>query len=274
MIPPIASQFIAGSNIETTLNNAEELDENITPILNYLGEHYKKEEPVNKTINKYIKLINEISERERDMEISIKPTQIGLDISERLFSKNAEKIVEIAHKKDVFVWFDMEGEDTIDQTVESYIYLVQEYPNSVGLCLQANIYRTLDDIKRISKYDNVAIRLVKGAYRPKRSEYKDREKLNKRYKKLIKIALEKINGRVAIGSHDEEIINEIVGTKNTNARIEFQMLKGVREDRQIELSKDYSFGQYIPFGEKWLSYTYRRIRERPRNIFLILKSIR
>lgn len=275
MIPPIASQFIAGKNKNRAINNVEYLYENdIYPIFNYLGEHFTREEPVEETVEEYLGIIDIIHSREDESEISIKPTQLGLDIDRELFEDNLRKVVRNSSKKDVFVWVDMESPSTIEDTINTYINILNEYPDSLGLCLQANITRTDEDIEMLSNLDGVSIRIVKGAYATDHDILiKDKQKVDERYKSLITQALQDLDGRVAVGSHDEEMINHAINVDNIRANLEFQMLKGVRERKQSDLGQSYPVGQYVPYGSRWKSYTYRRIRERPKNILLIGRSV-
>ena len=275
MIPPVASQFIAGQKAEEAVERSQDLDDGITPIFNFLGEHYKKRKPVERTMRQYGSLIDEISDANRDMEISVKPTQVGLDIGETLFISNAEEIVDMCSEEEIFVWFDMEDESTVDSTIETYKYLCQEYPGQVGLCLQANMKRTNDDLSTIASLEDPSVRLVKGAYSPpSQVAYQSKQKVDENYRELIREGLDSVNGRFAVGSHDEDMIKTALEVDEPVADLEFQMLKGVRETRQTELSEEYPVGQYVPYGDKWISYTYRRIKERPRNIFLIGRAVK
>lgn len=271
MVPPIASNFILGNySPDEIVRRGEELskDSNITPIFNQLGEHYTDKKEVSKSVNTYHDLIDKIGESNEEIEISVKPTQIGLDISERVFHSNAENIVERCNKNDVFMWFDMEKYETVEPTVNFYLYIADKYPNTCGVCLQSNLRRTRGDIKNISDIDGSKVRLVKGAYNVK--ERNSTKNTESSFKEYIDIATDRFENDVAVASHDDEILQY---AQECSGDVEFQMLKGVRENKQKNLSSEYTVKQYIPYGDKWLFYTYRRIKERPRNIFLIGQSI-
>lgn len=273
MVPPIASNFIVGGDVENVINYGEDLG-NITPIYNQLGEHYSDIDSVNKAVKDYKKLMRKLNSRQA--EISVKPSQLGTDIQGKdIFEDNAQDLIEVADRNNIFLWFDMEDYKTIDDVLDMYIHHIQDHAGCFGVCLQANMKRTEDDLRRICKYDDVAVRLVKGAYSPpKEISYHNHNKVTNNLKKLIDIGTSQIDGCLAIGSHDDEIINHALNSKYKNCNIVFQMLKGVREEKQKELSQNHAVAQYVPYGDEWISYTYRRIRERPKNIFLILRSLR
>lgn len=271
MIPPVASNFIAGESEKEALDRTKYLNQySITPIYNNLGEHYESKRKVEDCISNYKKLIDSF-DKNVNAELSIKPTQIGLDIGNEYFKEKLIKILDYADKNNVFVWIDMEKPKTIDKTLDSYRKRVQFYNNECGICLQANMRRTNEDIKSLSGIDNASVRLVKGAY-PGNATISDETDINKRYKSLVNLASKNIDGRIAIGSHDEEILTYAMKSDIDN--LEFQMLRGVKEEKQIQLSRNYKVCQYVPYGSEWISYTYRRIKERPKNILLIGKSIK
>lgn len=273
MIPPIATQFIGGETVEDAVSQANELnDRGIIPILNQLGEHYQSEEPVRETVNEYKELISQLSNEGTAVAISLKPTQLGLEISKDLFEQNAKEIVKKASESNIFVWLDMESSHTVDETLDVYRDLLELYPKQVGICLQANLRRTKEDLQSLFGTD-AAVRLVKGAYdEDENTAFIDQSRITQN---LVSLARE-ANGNIyklAIGSHDEDVINESV-TRAGDTDVEVQMLKGVREDYQDTLVRDgYTVGQYIPYGTEWFSYTTRRLKERPRNILLLGRSV-
>lgn len=271
MIPPIASNFIAGKSRKDALDNTKYLEQyDIVPIYNNLGEHYNNTSDVDKCVTKYKELIDSFEENSK-AEISVKPTQIGLDINYQYFEENAIELLEYADQNNVFVWFDMEKPETIDHTLDVYKKMLKSYNYGCGVCLQVNMKRTEEDIKTLSNLNQPSIRLVKGAY-SSNSTIDPSKNLNKRYKELIDLSSDHIGNRLAIGSHDGDIIEHCIKSDITN--LEFQMLRGVKENKQIELARNYKVCQYIPYGSEWISYTYRRIKERPKNIFLIYKSVK
>lgn len=279
MLPPVVDRFIAGTTIDSTVLYISELyrETNIHPIANTLGEHYTQEENVTKDLETYIELSNELTDTNiPEPTISIKPSQFGLDISPELFEKTLETLLE---ETSVFIWVDMEAYHTFSDTVSVVTGLTESYPNRLGLCLQANIKDTPQTIEQIAGKP-MKIRLVKGAYsEDKNVSYKHKEKVDMQFKKCIDLAFEKFSGtqtNLAIGSHDDTYVEYAI-EKQDEIKLdsfEVQMLMGVRDSYQEELSKSgVTVYRYIPFGSAWMSYFYRRVRERKENAFFAIRAI-
>ncbi len=205
----------------------------------------------------------------------MKPSQIGLEISSDAFESNLDRVMEEAAEHDVFVWIDMENHETTDVTIDAYERVAREYDGGVGICLQANLKRTRDDLARLATVPG-KIRLVKGAYdEPKSIAYKDKSSVDEAYRTLLEDAFEHREGGIAVGSHDPAMIeyarqlHEEYGTE-----YEIQMLMGVREDVQQDLAdKGVTVYQYAPFGSRWFLYFYRRVRERKENLLFAARAV-
>lgn len=274
MLPPIASNFVAGETQEKALAHVERLNEQgIGGILNLLGEHYSEYEDATADTEAYVELVEEVGRREIDACISVKPSQLGVDISTEVFQQNFEQIIEAA---DCFVWLDMEDHTTTDLTLDTYERHARETGGNVGVCVQANLLRTGEDLARLSELPG-KIRLVKGAYdEPSEIAYTDRKKVSMVYRDQLEYMFREFDDGIAVGSHDPAMIEhaqELHAEYGTP--FEIQMLMGVREDAQVELAteSDADVYQYIPYGEKWLSYFYRRLRERKANISFAARAI-
>ena len=275
MIPPIASRFVAGEDADAALDVANERNGNGLPIiLNLLGEHFDDPSDAAADRDEYIRLVREIDKRELDACISIKPTQLGLDISEKRFLTNLEAILDAADEVDQFVWIDMEDHETTDVTIGAYERFVETYNGRVGVCLQANLKRTPDDLERIANYPG-KVRLVKGAYNePADIAYRSKERVDEAYRDLIEQAFDQCDDGIAIGSHDDRMIEFAADcSASTETPFEVQMLMGVREDLQFALATEYEVYQYIPYGDRWMSYFYRRLMERKENLLFGLRAI-
>ncbi len=276
MIPPIADRFVAGEDEEAALEHAADLDRHgVKTILNLLGEHYHDPEPAAEDRDTYKDLIEQISGTDTDVCISIKPSQIGLDIGEDTFRENLEAIVEFADGHDVFVWVDMEDHTTTDVTLDAYEDFTTAYDGGVGLCLQSNLKRTREDLERVADLPG-KIRIVKGAYdEPKELSYKKKSKVNEMYRRDIEYMFEHFEDGIAIGSHDPEMIEHGIDLHDEyGTPMEFQMLMGVRTDEQERLARaGYEVWQYVPYGSKWMSYFYRRVRERKENVLFALRAL-
>ena len=276
MIPPIASRFVAGESPESALDHTQSMnDDDIGVILNLLGEHYDDADLARADATAYVDLITEMASRDVTACVSVKPSQIGIDISDDAFAENLRRIVEHAHDHDVFVWCDMEDADTTDATLDAFVELATAYPWTVGQCVQANLRRTADDLERIVDVPG-KIRLVKGAYdEPGSIAYTDKARVDEAYEEELAYLFEHRERGIAVGSHDPEMIELARDlAAEHGADYEIQMLMGVREDAQRRLAaEDVPVWQYAPYGDKWLSYFYRRVRERKENALFAARAV-
>lgn len=275
MIPPIASRFVAGETLDEAMDRLESLNEReIEGILNLLGEQYTDLESVESDTKAYLTMIDRFESNGIDACISVKPSQLGLEISEEEFQNNLEQIVTAGHEKDVFVWIDMEDHTTVDTTLMTYRSVASEYPETVGVCLQANLRRTQEDLELLVDVPG-KIRLVKGAYDPPAEiAYQEKATVDEKYRELLEYAFREFDGGIAVASHDEEMIEAAIKlNKRYGTEFEIQMLMGVREDIQTQLAADNDVCQYVPYGDKWLSYFYRRIVERKENLVFAVRAI-
>ena len=270
----VAKQWIAGNTIDDALTSAKEAYQNQRhTIINKLGEYHTSKRQIGLTIQEYQKIVSSFKRWKIRGAISVKPTQVGLSISQRECYRNFEKIIQTARNANVFVWLDMESSEHTDTTLEIYNTLFSKYER-VGVALQANLKRAEDDLNDLLKI-GAKIRLVKGAYREKASiSFKSKQDVDKNYMKLMMILFKKGN-EFAIASHDGKIIEEAQKlSKKYPKKFEFQMLKGIRDELKPDLiKKGFVVSDYIPYGVNWLSYSIRRIRERKRNILLLGSSL-
>lgn len=276
MIPPVADRFVAGESRAAAIEHAESLDAHgVNAILNLLGEHYHEPEPAAEDRDAYIELVEAAAGTDATASVSVKPSQIGIDVGEATFRDNLEAIVQAGDEHDVFVWVDMEDYTTTDTTLDAYVDFTQEYDGGVGVCLQSNLKRTRDDLERVADLPG-KIRLVKGAYdEPKSVSYKQKSKVNEMYRRDLEYMFEHFEDGVAVGSHDPEMIDFALELyEEYGTPMEIQMLMGVRDDEQQRLAREgYEVWQYIPFGSKWFSYFYRRVRERKENLLFAARAL-
>lgn len=276
MIPPLASRFVAGESPDGALDHVASVNERgVNAIVNLLGEYYEDRDDVSQDIATYRQLIDTIDEESLSACISVKPTQLGLTIDEELFLDRVSSLAGYAADRSVFLWLDMEDHTTTDMTLEAYERLARETNGGVGVCVQSNLKRTAADVERLSDLPG-KVRFVKGAYNePDPIAYPDGQAVDRELKRLLDFAFETFDDGIALGSHDPEMIDH---AQRLHAEFgtpyELQMLMGVRTDRQFELAREgVDVWQYVPFGDKWLSYFYRRLRERRRNITFALRAI-
>ncbi|WP_121823174.1 proline dehydrogenase family protein [Halostella salina] len=276
MIPPIANNFVAGTSVAAALDRAATNNKNgVNTILNLLGEHHGDPEKATEDTEAYCALVEDISESDVNACISVKPSQIGQEISADQFETNLSRIVETADSHDVFVWVDMEDSETTDVTLDAYERLAREHNGGVGICLQANLKRTRNDLERLSDVPG-KVRLVKGAYdEPESVAFKNKSRVDEAYRTLLEDAFEQRDGGIAVGSHDPEMI-EYAKTlhQEYGTPYEIQMLMGVREDAQQNLAAEgVDVYQYVPYGSRWIQYFYRRVRERKENALFALRAV-
>ena len=257
------------------MDHARQLnDDDVGAILNLLGEHYEKRGPADEDADTYRELLAELGTTDLDACISVKPSQLGLDVDEAVFRENLERVVDAAAEHDRFVWVDMEDHTTTDATLDAFEAAVERYPR-MGLCLQANLKRTPDDVERLAGLPG-KVRLVKGAYEePPSVAYTDKARVDEAYRDLLEQAFETFDGGVAVGSHDPEMVDLAAGLHEEHGTdYEAQMLMGVREDAQRELAANgVPVYQYAPYGTRWLSYFYRRVMERKENALFALRAV-
>ena len=275
MIPPIARRFLAGETAGDAMDHARELDAaGVGTIFNRLGEHYEAREPADADAEAYCELLSSIGETDLDACVSVKPSQLGFDVDPAVFRENLTRVVGAAADHDGFVWIDMEDHTTTDATIDAFEAQVRRYPE-VGLCLQANLKRTPDDLARLAALPG-KVRLVKGAYdEPGEIAYTDKARIDDAYRDLLERAFKTFDGGVAVGSHDPEMIEVAAGLHaEYGTDYEVQMLMGVREDAQRDLAAaGVPVYQYAPYGAQWLSYFYRRVMERKENALFALRAV-
>ncbi|WP_178915236.1 proline dehydrogenase family protein [Natronomonas gomsonensis] len=275
MLPPIASNFVAGEDAATAIDHIRDCNaDGVAGILNLLGEHYETRADADADTRAYVDLIHDIDEAGVDACVSVKPSQIGLDVGEEAFRENLATIVDAGQQRDCFVWIDMEDHTTTDVTLDAFEHHARETDGDVGVCVQANLKRTREDLQRLAELPG-KVRLVKGAYdEPKEIAHKGGEAVDAAYRDCIEFAFREFDDGVAVGSHDPAMLEYAAEMHDEyGTPYEVQMLMGVRESAQRDLAGDVPVYQYVPYGNKWFSYFYRRIRERKSNALFALRAI-
>ncbi|MGG5252100.1 proline dehydrogenase family protein [Neobacillus sp. SM06] len=272
-----ASRFVAGETIDQAIKVIKELNsKGLEVTIDYLGEFVDNEAEAIERTNQSLEAIKAIGKEKLHSQLSLKMTSMGLDLSDELVMKNMRKILNAAKEHNLFVTIDMEDFTRCQKTLDIFRQLKIEYDN-VGTVLQAYLYRTERDIEDLNEFEP-NLRLVKGAYKESPEvAFPDKKDVDENYKKIIKLHL--LNGNfTAIATHDEAIIDytkKLVKEHNIpNDQFEFQMLYGIRPERQLELVKEgYKMRVYVPFGTDWYGYFMRRLAERPANVAFVLKGV-
>lgn len=270
-----AQKVVAGTNLEELLKSVRKLNDiGISCTIDNLGEFVEQKEEALNAKNQILNVIEAIHNHKLDAHISLKPSQLGLDIDYHFALENLQEIVERAKKYDIFINFDMEDYPRLDDSFRLIDHFSKDFDN-VGTVIQAYFFRAKDDIK---KYKNLRLRIVKGAYKESPSvAYQNKEDIDRNYIELIEWHL--LNGKfTSIATHDHHVINHVKKFVEEHGiskdKFEFQMLYGFREELQIELvNQGYQFCTYVPFGEDWYGYFMRRLAERPQNINLVVNQV-
>lgn len=276
----VARRFVAGETLQEAVNATRQLNQQgLSVTLDYLGESVTREEETRDVVDMYNKLIAAIVEYKLDASVSLKLTQLGLDISEELCVLNLRTILTAARDAgNVPLTIDMESHEYVDRTLRVYRTLRDDYEfSNVGTVIQAYLYRSDDDMKALAA-EGSHIRIVKGAYlEPASVAFPEKPDVDKNFVKLTDDYLQSERAYLCIATHDENMIAASLDSiKKYNVpgnRYEFQMLYGIRTARQLELSAaGYKTRVYVPFGQMWYPYFMRRLAERPANLWFFVKA--
>ncbi len=273
----ITSRFIAGENIDDAIIAIRELNTlGITASFDHLGESITSEADADAEVREYLRVLGKIEDTGINSNISVKLTQLGLDIDEALCLKNTRRMAEEAARRGNFLRIDMEDTPKTEATLRIFRTLRAEFDN-LGIVIQAYLYRSEKDIAELLKL-GARIRLCKGAYQePAEVAFPEKNEVDANFIRLMKLLLQS-GVYHGIATHDEKMI---AATKEyaTQAGIaqssfEFQMLFGVRRDLQVKLKREgWGMRTYVPYGEFWYPYFMRRLAERPANVWFVLKNI-
>ncbi len=276
----LSSRFIAGMEIEDALRVADAVNkQGMSVTLDSLGESVTSESEAHKAAEVYHRLLDAISERRIKANISVKLTQMGLELSRDMAEIIAENLVQHAHSTDNFVRIDME-DSSLTQVTLDIVRRLHARPglrSAIGIVIQSYLYRSQSDIEQLLA-DGIRVRLCKGAYKePPEVAFPKKSEVDENYVRLTQKLLESpiYHG---LATHDEKMIAAAKAFAKArhidSSRFEFQMLFGVRRDLQRQLVQDgYNVRVYVPFGREWYPYFMRRLAERPANVFFIAKNL-
>ena len=270
-----AQNVVAGTNVAETIQSIKELNAHgISCTVDNLGEFVFEKEEALAAKEQILEVIEAIHEHEVDAHISLKPSQLGLDIDIDFCLENLKEIVAKAKSYEIFINFDMEDHARLQPSFDLLDELSKDYDN-IGTVIQAYFFRAVEDIQ---KYKNFRLRIVKGAYKETEEyAYQDKKEIDENYIQLIEWHL--LNGKfTSIATHDHHVINHVKQFVKENDipndKFEFQMLYGFRKDMQLQLANEgYNFCTYVPFGNDWYGYFMRRLAERPQNLNLVVKQV-
>jgi proline dehydrogenase len=275
-----AARFLPGEDVESAIQAARRLAaDGITTLVTYLGENVRDRSESETVTEQYLALLDRIRAEALSAEISVKLTQLGLDVDPELCYGNLARLVE--HARPQTVWIDMEQSGYVDRTLELYDR-VQKTHRQTGVCLQAYLYRTEKDVGSLLSR-GASIRLVKGAYNePREIAYVRKAEVDENYFRLAQLLLgndaRQDGVRAVMATHDRQLITRIAGWASEQGiprnRLEFAMLYGIQRAEQVRLAREgYRSDVLISYGTFWFPWYMRRLAERPANILFVLRNL-
>ena len=252
----------------------------IRSVLALLGENVTEADEADDVTRHYEAVLKEIGDRDLDAEISVKPTQLGIDIGEDVVAANLERILSTAKEHGHFVWIDMEGSDYVDRTLDLYRAARSRHTDT-GVCLQAYLYRTAEDLAALLPI-NPSVRLVKGAYAEStKVAFPRKRDVDQNYLQLAQTLLDEIGSggvRAAFATHDGALIRRIQEEATqrgmTPGDVEFQMLYGIGTTSQEKLAaQGHEVRVHISYGTAWFPWYMRRLAERPANLWFVMRKM-
>src|SRR3989442_6157615 len=279
--PPrrLASRFVAGETVEAAVAALTQLNAaGIRASLDLLGESVAGAAEARAARDTYLEALDRIRRAGADANVSVKPTQMGLAIDERLCVENLRAIIAQARDDRSFVRIDMEQSEYTERTLQLFREKFHpEFGNAVGVVLQSYLRRTERDVADMIAR-GARVRVCKGAYKePPEVAFPAKRDVDANYIRCMEQLLER-GTYPGIATHDVRIIAhaKVFARRQgiAPARFEFQMLYGVRRDLQHALRREgWNVRVYVPFGEQWNPYLMRRLAERPANIAFLLGNI-
>jgi proline dehydrogenase len=273
-----ARRFIAGETVEEAIEAARAIEAaGMQVTLDYLGESVAGIDEAAAATREYVAVIDAITASGVGRNISLKLTQLGLDVDRATTMDNLRRILDRAAAHDFFVRIDMESSDYTERTLDLFETLWHQGYRNAGTVIQSALKRSEGDVRRLNAL-GARVRLVKGAYNePAAVAYQARADVDARFIELTRLLLDE-GTYPAIATHDAAMIDAARAHAQSrgyaNHRFEFQMLYGIRRDLQAKLTAaGYPFRVYVPFGREWFPYFMRRLGERPANVMFVARSL-
>ena len=274
-------RFMPGEDLEAALKAAGEFKaQGIGSLLTRLGENVKNLSEASEVVEHYESVFARVAAAGLSSEVSVKPTQLGLDIDSAAAYANLERLARAAAKAKCFLWIDMEGSAYTQATLDFYRRLRADHPRT-GIALQAYLHRTVADIAGLMPL-KPAIRLVKGAYaEPSTIAFTAKRDVDANYLALCALMLPQVKQgklRLVLATHDVELIARIARFADAigleRAQLEVAMLYGIRTDQQLRLAREgYVVKDLISYGDAWYAWYVRRLAERPANVLFAARQI-
>ncbi len=273
----LADRFVAGESVLEAVEAVRQLNgRGIRATLDVLGESVTTRNGARRAADNYLRLLDVIAEAGVDSNVSLKLSQMGLDVDPELCRDSMLRILDRAEAHASFVRIDMEDSAHTQPTLDLFTGLYAVHQN-VGVVIQAYLYRSRQDVEDLIAR-GARVRLCKGAYaEPASVAYPRKEDVDRAYAELMEQLMLRGN-YPAIATHDEKLIDRAVQFAERlgvdRSTFEFQMLYGVRRDLQEKLAREgYNVRVYVPFGREWFPYFMRRMAERPANLGFVLTNL-
>ena len=273
-----ARRFIAGERVEEAIDAAREVErQGLTVTLDLLGESVASRADALTATHEYIAVIEAIERAGVGRNVSLKLTQLGLDVDQATCIDNLRRICDVAGKSEFFVRIDMENSPYTDRTLDIFETMWDIGYHHAGVVIQSCLRRSAADIARLNAM-GAPVRLVKGAYlEPAGVAFQQKSEVDAAFVDLMELLL--AHGTYpAIATHDPIMIEATRAFATANGiaseKYEFQMLYGIRRDLQTSLARSgHPFRVYVPFGKEWFPYFMRRLGERPANVGFVVGSL-
>jgi proline dehydrogenase len=275
------SRFMPGETLDDAIGAARRLrEQNIGTVLTHLGENIFDAQEAEKVSAHYLHVIERLRSENLETEISVKLTQLGLDLSPQLCEQNVRRLLEVEDPAKT-VWIDMEASGYVDATLGIYRKLLSMHTNT-GICLQAYLHRTRADVESLLPM-KPSVRLVKGAYaEPPNVAMQSRAAIDADYfalaHKLLRAQTKRDVRRAAFATHDAKLIGRITDfaavEKIAKHEVEVQMLYGIQRAEQVRLAnRGWRSGVLVAYGDYWYPWFMRRLAERPANLWFVVRNL-
>ena len=274
MLPPPVGRFLAGQTSPAALEHGRQLDrKNVGTVLHLVGQHHDSRLAAAADAAAYRRLIGDIAATDLRACLSVKPTQLGLDVDEAYFRETLDTVIECARDHGVFVWLDTEDSTTTDPTLDAFEHHAREY-SGIGVCVRSNRGRTREDLARLADLPGKVQLVESGNALPDLIGSRADGRTDEAMAEHLRYMFCHFDTGIAVGSHSPATIaltadlHERYGTPYA-----IQMLMGVRTQAQYELAKHHDLWQYVPYGTDWTAYLVHKLAKQKTSARSVLRAL-